>query len=125
MKTLRKTKGARRRGNRSGMLVMVGIICLWLAGIGLVHVITTNNIHALGDQQRILERQISELHRDIGNTNLQIKAATTETALRERLSAQRTHLRKIRPKEIWDVSVNPALVPLAALPTHHTPSLPQ
>jgi hypothetical protein len=86
MNTSRKSSPSRRRARRSGMLFMMGGICLWLAAIGLMHVITSNNIHALGDQQRLLERQIEELRRDIRNTDLQITAATTETALRERLS---------------------------------------
>ena len=106
--TTRKAPRPATPSRRSGMVVMVSGICLWLGGLGLVHVITTNHIHKLGDEQRMLERQMADLERERHSYDLKIEEALSRKNLMEKLSQHRTKLKALQASNVIYVSVDPA-----------------
>lgn len=93
------------------MVVLVSGLCLWLGGLGLVHVITTNHIHKLGDEQRLLERQLADLDREKHSYDLKIEEALSRKNLMEKLSLHRTKLKALQPSNVIYVSVTPTPTP--------------
>jgi len=96
---------------RSGMVMLVSGVCLWLGGLGLVHVITTNHIHKLGDEQRLVERQLADLDREKHSYDLKIEEALSRKNLMEKLSQHRTKLKALQPSNVIYVTVNPTPAP--------------
>jgi hypothetical protein len=98
----------RTRG-RSGMVALVCVIFLWFAAIGLFYVLTKNRIHALGGDQRQVEKEIAALQQEMRAQNLQIEEALSRKNLMEKLSMHRSKLKAIRPDSIVRLTVNPTL----------------
>ena len=101
-----------RQKGRTGMVLLVSVICLWFAGIGLAYVLTKNRIHALGRDQRQAEKEIAALQQEIRAQNLQIEEALSRKNLMEKLSQHRSKLKAIRPESIVRLTVTPALTSL-------------
>ena len=98
-----------RKGRRSGMVLLVCVIGLWVTGIGLAYVLTKNRIHALGRDQRQVEKEIAAVQQEMRGQNLQIEEALSRKTLMEKLSAHRSKLKAIVPDKIVRLSVTPTL----------------
>jgi hypothetical protein len=99
---------ASRRGRRSGMVLIVCIVCFWFAGIGLVHVLTKNRIYALGREQRQLENEIVVLKQELRSQDLLWEEARTRKNLMDKLVVNRSKLRAIQPSSIVRLDVKNA-----------------
>jgi hypothetical protein len=98
-------KPRRKRG--WNMLIMVVVtVCLWMAGMGLARVATTNAMDSLGRQRRVVEKDISDLELASNNADLAISEALARPDVKERLMASRTRLKKIKSGDIVYLTVN-------------------
>ena len=89
------------------MTLVVTLVCLWLVGIGLEHVLTKNRIHAIGRHQREVEAEIADLDQNARSFNLKIEEALSRQDLMEKLADRRTKLKKIQPENIIHLYVKP------------------
>ena len=110
------TGAASRARGRSGLVLVVCCVCLWLAGIGLVHVLTKNRIHALGREQRQFEKEIAAISQESRALNLQIEEALSRKNLMDKLSHQRSKLKAIQPASIVRINAAPTLPALPEQP---------
>ena len=105
MSDIGKTRATPQRRGRSGMLLIVSVICLWFAGIGLVHVLTKNRIYSLGREQRQMENEIVVLKQELRSQDLLWEEARTRKNLMDKLVISRSKLRAIQPSNIVTLNV--------------------
>ena len=98
----------RRKRRLSMLLFAVGIVCLWVAGMGLVRVSTTNEIASIGRKHRSVEKEIADLELASNNADLDISEAMSRPDVKERLMASRSRLKRIKSSEIVYLTVSPA-----------------
>jgi cell division protein FtsL len=91
------------------MTGVVTLVCVSLVLIGLEHVLTKNRIHALGKQQRLIEKEISDQEQSARNLDIKIAESLTRKNLMEKLSERGTKLKGIKVENIVRLSVNTTL----------------
>ena len=91
------------------MTGVVTLVCVSLVLIGLEHVLTKNRIHALGKQQRLIEKEISDQEQSARTLDIKIAESLTRKNLMEKLSERGTKLKGIKVENIVRLSVNTTL----------------
>ncbi len=83
------------------LVIAVTVAALFIA---LCRVAERNRVHALGDEQRKVEKEISLLKQELAALDLRIESQLTRDKVQTRLAGARTLLRPITKDRIIEIS---------------------